>query len=108
MTLKQFGQQSVKRNIVFNVFGGVWTIFLNLVAIRFELRILGPEAYGLISFGTSLQVLFTLFDLGLSTTVVREVAGDNSPGREKSRELVQVVAFIYWTVAIIVGLVLFL
>jgi O-antigen/teichoic acid export membrane protein len=97
---------TIKRNIVFNVVGGSWAILLNLLATRVIIRQLGPEAYGLASFGTSLQVLFALFDLGFSITVIREVAQDTSENHHKSHSLVQTALSIYWLVAGSIGLAL--
>jgi O-antigen/teichoic acid export membrane protein len=95
---------TLKRNIVANVVGGMWVVLLNLVVIPFQIRILGAEAYGLLGFAASLQIVFSILDFGLSVTVIREVASDISPGRLASCELIQTVATIYWLVALVLGL----
>jgi O-antigen/teichoic acid export membrane protein len=97
---------TVKRNVIYNILGGSWAILLNLLAARVIIRQLGPEAYGLASFGTTLQVLFALFDLGVSITVTREVATDTSESHRQSHRLVQTAVSIYWMVAGCIGLVL--
>ncbi len=98
---------SVKRNVVFNVIGGVWTIIVNLLAVRFQLHILGTEAYGLISFGASLQIFFLLFEMGISTLIIREVAKDHSSDLHVSHSLLQTAVAIFWTVAICLGIIIF-
>jgi O-antigen/teichoic acid export membrane protein len=93
----------ITRNVMANAFGGVWAIVLNLLAIPIQIRILGSEAYGLIGFVTTVQVILVVFDLGLPTTIVRQVALDAEPDRAFSRSLVQTCSTIYWLVALIVG-----
>lgn len=88
--------------------GGIWIILLNLLAVRFQLHILGAEAYGLISFGATLQLFFSLFEMGISTLIIREVAKDRSPGLETSRALIQTAVVIFWTVALSLGTIIFL
>ncbi len=97
----------VRRNILANTLGGTLTILLNLIIVPYQIHILGAEAFGLLSLLASLQVIFSVFDLGLSTTVIREVARDTSVGRETSRELSQTVATLYWLVALVLGASLF-
>ena len=72
-------QPSVKRNVAANVVGGLWNIGLNLVVVPVQIRILGPEAFGLISFMATLQTILSVLDLGLTLTVIRDVAADQSP-----------------------------
>ena len=100
--------RSIKRNIAFNVVGGIWAIILNLLAVRFQLNFLGSEAYGLISFGASLQLFFSLFEMGISTLIIREVAKDTSPDFHMSRTLIQTAIVIFWTVAVTLGIIIFL
>ena len=75
-------QPSVKRNVAANVAGGVWNIVLNLAVVPIQIRILGPEAFGLVSFMATLQLILSVLDLGLTVTVIREVAADQSPQRQ--------------------------
>lgn len=94
----------LKRNIVANAVGGTWVVLLNLIVIPFQIRILGAEAYGLLGFAASLQIIFSILDFGLSVTVIREVASDTSSGHFASCELIQTVATIYWLIALTLGL----
>jgi len=97
----------IRRNVLANVIGGASTIVLNLLIVPVQVRILGAEAYGLIGLIASLQVVFSVLDLGLATTVVREVARDTSPDRRDSRVLAQTVGTAYWITAFLLGGMLF-
>lgn len=98
----------IKRNIVANAAGGIWTALLNLLAIPIQARILGIEAYGLLSLITSLQIIFNILDLGLSTTVTREVASDISKDYRNSQMLIRTINTGYWLVGLALGWGLFL
>ena len=63
-----------RRNIVANLVGGIWITALTLAITPLQVRLLGIEAYGLIGFIATLQIVFTMFDFGLSSTVTREIA----------------------------------
>ena len=98
----------IRRNILANAVGGTTAILLNLLVTPFLIRILGAEAYGLLGLMTSLQILFAVLDLGLSTTIVKEIASDTSPDRSATRSLVRTLAAVYWGVAVALGAALFL
>lgn len=93
----------VGRNILANALGGSWVVVLSLVAIPFQIRILGSEAFGLLGFVASLQIFLMVLDFGLATTVNREIASDVSPDRGYSRDLVRTAAAVYWLIAVVVG-----
>ncbi len=95
---------SVKRNVLYNVLGGLWSIGLNLLLVRVQLQTLGAEAYGLVSFGQSLMLMNTLFDFGLSTTLIRSIAAE----RERAIAFVRSAAAIYWLCALAIGALIFL
>jgi len=80
---------------------------LTLVIVPFQVRLLGMEAYGLLSFVTSLQVLCNILDLGLAPMIVREVAGDRGPERAHSATIVQTFSAVYWTIASLLAAGLF-
>jgi O-antigen/teichoic acid export membrane protein len=99
---------TVRRNILSNLAGGVWIAVLTLAIIPLQVNILGVEAYGLLGFIATLQMILSVFDLGLSSTVTRELAADHSPGRQRSRPLLRTTATIYWGLAAGVGISLWL
>jgi O-antigen/teichoic acid export membrane protein len=96
------------RNILSNIIGGGWSMLLSLLAIPIQLRILGAEAYGLIGFVVSFQVILVIFDLGLTTTITREVAIDQDPQRTFSQSLIQTSSTIYWIASLILAFALIL
>jgi len=100
--------KSIARNITANAFGSIWLVVLNLIAIPLQIRILGTEAYGLIGFITTMQVILVVFDLGLPATVIREVALDRDEKRRFSRALIQTCSTLYWLVALVVGVLFIL
>jgi O-antigen/teichoic acid export membrane protein len=95
---------TIKRNLVFNTLGGLWVAAINLVSVPIQIRVLGPEAYGLIGFVATAQIGLSLLEFGLSMTVIREVASDTSPDKANSRALVQTASTVYWIAAALVSL----
>ena len=90
----------IRRNIVANVIGGGWIIALNLLVIPFQVRILGPEAYGMLGLLATLQLVFSVLDLGAGATLVQRIAIDVSSGRRVTRELFASAIAIYGAVAL--------
>ena len=93
----------IRRNIFANALGGSFTILLNLVLTPVQIHILGVERYGFLGFVASLQILLSALDLGLSTTVLREVARDASASRLPNEKLLRSVAAVYWTIASLIA-----
>jgi O-antigen/teichoic acid export membrane protein len=100
----------VARNITANLIGRGWTTALAVLFIPIYLRFLGVEAYGLIGFLATLQGVFSLLDMGLSTTLNREMARLSSlPGRRRrQRDLLRTLEVIYWGVSLTVGAIVVL
>jgi len=98
----------LRRNIAANAIGGSLSAIFALALIPVQVRLLGVEAYGLLAFVASLQVLLSIFDLGLSPTMTREVSRDSSEGHEVSRMLIRSISLVYWPIGIGIGAVLFL
>jgi O-antigen/teichoic acid export membrane protein len=65
---------AMRRNLIANAVGQGWTAVMALAFVPAYLRILGPEAWGLVGFMVSLQAWFALLDLGLSPALAREMA----------------------------------
>lgn len=94
----------VKKNIVANIAGTGATALLSIMFIPVYIHFMGIESYGLVGFYVTLQVLFSLLDLGLTSTVSRELArlsGKADPGQEM-RNMVRTLEIVYWGIAIIV------
>lgn len=97
---------TVKRNILANLAGGAWIAVLTVVITPLQVNILGIEAYGVVGFISTLQIAFTAFDLGLSSTLTRELAADHSPNKDRSTGLLRTSATIYWLSAAAIGIAL--
>jgi O-antigen/teichoic acid export membrane protein len=97
---------TLKRNVIANLVGGAWIALLTLTIVPIQINLLGMESYGLIGFIATLQIVFSVLDLGLSTTVTRELAGDPSAGRAQTWPLVRTALTVYWSIAGLMGVVL--
>jgi O-antigen/teichoic acid export membrane protein len=71
---------SLKRNIAANYAGRAYSVLAIYLFVPFYLRILGPEAYGLISFYMIILTIASLADVGLSATFAREAASTGDKG----------------------------
>lgn len=83
---------------------------MSLVAVPFYIRFLGIEAYALIGFFVLLQALLSFLDLGLSTTLNRQLARISAANgsNEDARDLVRTLELIYWPMGLLIALALVL
>ena len=91
----------LSRNIIANFVGMLWTGLMGPALVSVYVRFLGIEAYGLVGILTTLQLVFTLLDLGLSATANRELArlSTQVDKAEDSRNLVRTLECLYWLIA---------
>jgi O-antigen/teichoic acid export membrane protein len=95
------------RNLVAGMGNSAWTALVGLVATPFYLHYLGVEAYGLVGVFLTLQAMLSLLDLGLSPTMNRETARGIADGPlDGVRALLHSFAFVSWTVALCLGVLL--
>lgn len=97
---------TVVRNAVSNVAERVITAVLTVVTVPVQVHLLGLEAYGLLGFVASLQLLFGVLDFGLGPTIIREVAADTAGAGQHTRALVQTFSGLYWSIALLAGTLL--
>jgi O-antigen/teichoic acid export membrane protein len=97
---------NVKHNIIANFAGRAWSALIALAFLPLYVRFLGIEAYGLIGVYVSLMALFSVFDMGLSTTLSKELArlSAGSGSEKEARDLVRTLELIYWGVGILIGI----
>jgi len=96
---------TLKKNVLANLAGSVWTAILALLCVPLYLKYLGIEAYGLIGFFGTIMAVFGIMDLGLGTALNRGLAR-LSVRREsigEQRDLLRTLELVYWSVAIIIG-----
>ena len=67
---------------------------------------MGIESYGLIGIFVSLLALLAILDMGLSSTLSRQLArlSASEDAAQESRDLVRTMEFVYWGVAVLIGL----
>jgi hypothetical protein len=68
------GRLQINWNIAANYASRLWGGISTFVFAPLYLRILGPEAFGLITFSTTLLGIVFIVDMGLSNTFAREMA----------------------------------
>jgi len=78
---------------------------MSLVFIPLYIKFMGIESYGLIGIFVSLIALLAILDMGLSSTLSRELArlSTSKDSAQESRDLVRTMEFVYWGVGIIIG-----
>jgi O-antigen/teichoic acid export membrane protein len=97
-------KSTLKKNVLANFGGKVWSGLIQLVFVPLYIKFLGTEAFGLIGFFLMLQGLLSLLDLGLSTTLNRELACRFANGNgQEVRDLVRTIEWIYWSIAIVIA-----
>lgn len=96
----------LKKNIVANFAGSIWQALMALIFIPFYIKFMGIESWGLIGIFATLQAMFGLLDMGLSSTLNREMARLSVlPHKEQEmRNLVRTLEMLYWSVAVFVGI----
>lgn len=78
---------------------------MSLAFVPLYIKFMGIESYGLIGIFTSLLALFSLLDMGLSTTLNRELARFSAvPDKAQDmRNLVRTLEYPYWGIAVLIG-----
>ena len=96
---------SLNRNIIANYAGRTWTVLLSILFIPVYLRFMGVEAYGLIGFYIVLSSVFGILDLGIGSTINRELARLSAAAGTAitQRDVVRSLELIYWVMAILAG-----
>jgi O-antigen/teichoic acid export membrane protein len=82
----------------------VATLLAGLVTTAWTARVLGPDHFGILGFGTSMLAYAALFvNLGLSTYAIREIARDHDPARAAT--LAEHVITLRVLLALVIGLI---
>jgi O-antigen/teichoic acid export membrane protein len=97
----------VKRNVIANYASAAWTVITSIAFVPIYIKYIGIEAYGLIGFFSSLQIVLSLLDLGLGTAFSREIARlSASEGTQRDmKDLIRTFSLAYWGIAIVVAVV---
>ena len=107
MIKKLFQTTSLKANITANFLGNGWSALIGLIFVPIYLKYIGAEGYGLIGIFASLQVVLSLLDSGLSTTLNKEIARLSvlHGKAQQMRNLVKTLGSVYWVVSLVAGLI---
>lgn len=95
------------KNLIYNVVGQGLVLVVSLVAVRFIFRRLGDDVFGIIFFNLVLtSVLAGVTELGISSTLVREVSSRFDSEPTYIRDLIRTASAIYWAIGLLlVGLI---
>lgn len=95
----------VEKNVLANFVGKSWVFLINLLFVPVYIKFLGLDAYGLVGFFVTLQAIFIVLDLGLSTTLNRELARLSAEvgTAQQQRNLVRTLELIYWFIAAMIA-----
>ena len=98
---------SLKANIAANFAGNAWGALIGIIFIPIYLKYIGAEGYGLIGIFASLQVVLSLLDSGLSTTLNKEMARLSAlPNKQQQmHNLVKTLGTVYWGISLITGVI---
>jgi len=97
----------IKQNIIANFGSKAWQALMSLAFVPLYIKFMGIESYGLIGLFISLQAVFSLMDMGLSTTINKELARLSvlTGKMQEMRDLVRTLELLYWGIAVLIGLV---
>jgi O-antigen/teichoic acid export membrane protein len=100
----------LKYNLIANFLGKGWTAIMGLAFVPLYIQFMGIEAYGLVGFSATIQALSSLLDMGLSSTLNRELAilSSQEGKQQDSRDLVRTLEIIYWGITFIISLSVFI
>ena len=83
---------------------------MGLAFVPLYIQFMGIEAYGLVGFSATIQALSSLLDMGLSSTLNRELAilSSQEGKQQDSRDLVRTLEIIYWGITFLISLSVFI
>lgn len=96
---------ALKRNLIANYLGQGWTALMGLAFVPLYIKYLGIEAYGLIGMFAVLQAWLGLLDMGMTPTLVREMARftGGTHSNESIRDLLRSIEIIVLGVAVLIA-----
>ena len=98
----------IRHNIIANFAGKSWINILGLLIVPFYIKYLGIESYGLIGIFMSMRSLISLLDMGLSTTLSKELSRlTSSPNSEnEARNLLRTLEILFIFIGILIALLI--
>ncbi|HTV01578.1 MAG TPA: oligosaccharide flippase family protein [Luteitalea sp.] len=98
--------ERLRTSAAWNIAATCWSAALNLACLPLFLGWLGAEAFGLLVFYAALQSITSLFDLGISRVIARELAAQRDVQRitADAVDLARTLESAYWVVGTLIGL----
>jgi O-antigen/teichoic acid export membrane protein len=95
----------IRRNVIANALGRGLSILLGVGILPLYVRFLGPEAYGLVGLYGTIAVICSLFDVGISASLGRELARVSAGERagKDTAELVRTAEVLYFGIGLVLG-----
>jgi O-antigen/teichoic acid export membrane protein len=89
----------IKKNFTANFVGKIWTTAMSFIFLPYYIKLIGFEAYGLVGIYTALLALSSICDLGLGSSMTREMARLSSQPTDPRdfRNLTRTLEVIYWS-----------
>ena len=96
---------SIRINILANLAGKAWSALMGLAFVPLYIEYMGIESFGLVGFFVTLVGVTTILDMGLTTTLNRELARLSAlpDAAAEMRTLLHTLEIIYWGIAILTG-----
>lgn len=82
--------QSLRRNLAANFLSRAWIGVLQIVALPFTLKLLGPEGFGLVGVFLTLQSVASIFESAFSIATNREMAQRRATAAESTHDILPV------------------
>ncbi len=100
---------SLRLNLIANFVGFGWVALLQFTSVPILIKALGVEGYGLIGFFMILQMTLQVLDLGLSTTINRELAryAATSDQTHEMSDFLRTLETVYWLIGLAIGGILY-
>lgn len=101
---------SLGKNIIANYAGKAWSALMGILLIPVYIKFMGIEAYGLVGFFMTLTSVLGILDLGIGSTMNRELARRSTVAGSggSQRDLVRTLELIYWAIALLAGAIVIL
>jgi O-antigen/teichoic acid export membrane protein len=101
---------STKSSLVAGFLAKACTALVSLAVVPIYIRLIGIESYGVIGAFVSIQVFVSMLDLGMSTTITRELARAQSSrqGLVDAGTLLRTLEIANWLIALGIAVVLWL
>jgi O-antigen/teichoic acid export membrane protein len=98
-------QTSVRLNLSSNLVSNFLAATVSLACVPVYIKLLGVAGYGVIGIWLTLETLANLLNLGLSPTMMRELAATARRAEEAQnvRDLVRTIEVIFWTLGLLIG-----